>query len=240
MSPRAAFVAKALRRRSPSPKASAPLLLKGRRVLVLRHDHIGDLVMALPLLDALKASGAFVGLLAAKATVPLLRQDPRVDLLLTDGPEVLGNLRRSAFDTALVLWASRRNAWLVRRSGIPERLGPSWRPYSGLFTRRLSLRRGQGWTREGELNLEFGRALGCPADFSPPPRLFLPASARVQAKAWLKKNGPPGSGPLVLLHPGSGGSAQPWPAERFAALGLELKHRYGARLLVTGGPQDHE
>jgi ADP-heptose:LPS heptosyltransferase len=211
--------------------------LKGRRVLVLRNDRIGDLVLALPLVQALKAAGAFVGVLAAAYTADLLRADGNVDLLVVDGPSAADALRAGAFDTALVLWANWRNAWLARRCGIAERLGPSMRPFSRLFTRRLALRRGRGWLHESELNFEFGRALGLEG-LIPEPRLRLGIQAGREARAWLKKKGPAGRGPLVLLHPGSGGSAQPWPAGRFAALGVELRRRHQARLLVTGGPGD--
>jgi len=211
--------------------------LKSRRILVLRNDRIGDLVLALPLVQALKDAGAFVGVLAAPYTVDLLRSDPRVDALVVDGPAALDQIRTGAFDTALVLWANWRNAWLIRRSGIPERIGPSLRPFSWLFTRRLDLRRSRGATHESDLNFDFGRALGleCPV---PEPRLHLAAEAAHTARAWLKKNGPAGKGPLVFLHPGSGGSAQPWPAERFAALGLELRKSHQARVVVSGGPGD--
>jgi ADP-heptose:LPS heptosyltransferase len=204
---------------------------------VLRNDRIGDLVLALPLIERLKGAGAFVGVLAAPYTRALLEADPRVDALLTDGPDAAAAMRAGGFDTALVLWATWRNAWAAARAGIPRRLGPGLRPFSWLFTRRLSLRRGQGWTRESDLNLEFGLALGLDAG-TPPPRLALASAARRQALAWLKKNGPPGKGPLALLHPGSRGSAQPWPVDRFVGLGRELKRRHGARLMVTGGPGD--
>ena len=72
----------------------------------------------------------------------------------------------------------------------------------------------------------------------PPPRLQLGAAAEKEASVWLKKYGPAGSGPLIALHPGSGGSAQNWAAARYAALGHALIQRYHARLIISGGPGD--
>jgi len=211
--------------------------LAGRRILVLRNDRIGDLVLALPLMQALHEAGAAVGVLASPYAAPLLQGDPRVAALLVDGPDAAGRIAAGRFDTALVLWAGWRNAWLAWRAGIPQRLGPTARPFSPLFTRRLPLRRSAGWDHESALNFAFGEALGlqgpCPA-----PRLALPAEAARAAAGWLRAKGPRGKGPLAALHPGSRGSAQPWPVERFAKLGLELRRRHGARLLVTGGPGD--
>ena len=47
---------------------------------------------------------------------------------------------------------------------------------------------------------------------------------------------PPGDGPLVVLHPGSGDHfpGRRWPAARFAELGAALVAEHGARLVVTG------
>ncbi len=46
-----------------------------------------------------------------------------------------------------------------------------------------------------------------------------------------------GSGPVVALHPGSGGAEKRWPAEAFAALAAALAAR-GMRPLLIEGPQD--
>jgi ADP-heptose:LPS heptosyltransferase len=214
-----------------------PGALKGRRILLMRNDRIGDLVLALPLLQALKDAGAFVGVLASPYAAPLLEADERVDALVPDGVDAVEALRGHGFDTALVLWGSWANAIKAWRAGIPRRLGASARPFSWLFNRRLPLRRGQGWEHEGALNFAFGRALGLDRE-APPPRLRLGRAPLAQADAWLKRHAPAGSGPLVGLHPGSRGSAQPWPARRFGELGAVLAADHGARILVTGGPGD--
>lgn len=203
----------------------------------MRNDRIGDLVLALPLLQALKDAGAFVGVLTSAYAAPLLEADERVDALVVDGPDATEALRGHGFDSALVLWGSWPNAFKAWRAGIPQRLGVSARPFSWLFTRTLPLRRGQGWAHEGALNFAFGEALGL-AGPPPPPRLRLGRGAQAQAAAWLKRHAPAGHGPLVGLHPGSGGSAQPWPARRFGELGAALARDHGARAIVTGGTGD--
>ena len=210
--------------------------LKGRRIALFRNDRIGDLVLALPLLQALKDAGAYVGVLASPYAAPLLEADSRVDALVKDGPDAAEALRGHRFDTALLCFANARNAGLAWRAGISQRLGPSARAYSALFNRALPIRRGQGWAHESDLNLDYARALGWDGP-APDPRLHLDEAAARQAAAWLKRHCP-GRGPLVGLHPGSRGSAQPWPPRRFAELGLELRRRHKVRLLVTGGPGD--
>lgn len=48
-----------------------------------------------------------------------------------------------------------------------------------------------------------------------------------------------GPGPVVAFHPGADHfPAKRWPAERFARLADELAERYGARIVLVGGPGD--
>jgi ADP-heptose:LPS heptosyltransferase len=208
------------------------------RVLVVRNDKLGDLVLALPLVQRLKDAGHLVGVLASSYTAPLLKDDSRVGALIEDGPEALAKIKAQRFDAALVLWATPRNAWMMLQAGIPRRLGTGARLYSLLFTQNLDLRRSQGVLHESEYNGLFAEALGLKPAPLPAPRLHLGAAAEKEALAWLKQHGPKGKGPLFALHPGSGGSAQNWAPQRYAALGKALVQRYGARLLISGGPGD--
>lgn len=67
----------------------------------------------------------------------------------------------------------------------------------------------------------------------------LRAPDRAEA-AHLLRRLPPGRGPLVGLHPGSRQPARRWPPEYFAALGDLLAERHGARIVLTGGPGEAE
>lgn len=199
------------------------------RVLVVRNDKIGDLVLALPAIEALKKAGHFVGVLASPYAAPLIKNDPRMDALVT--PESMAAYK---FDAALLLFGNWRNAWMVFKSGIPRRVGASGRPYAVLYSDSISVRRSEGLKSEADYNLDFVRALGYQAEPSAP-RLQLAESAHQAAEAWLAakdlKN-------PVMLHPGSRGSAQNWDIKRYAELGHELRRRYEIQLLVTGGPDE--
>ena len=209
-------------------------------ILIVRNDKLGDLVLAIPLIRAVKAAfpETKLGLLVSDYAAPLLEKDPDVDLLFTTGQKDLSQkLRTEKFDTALVLWGTRKNAWTVFKAGVKRRYGINGRWFSFLFNRRLSLRRSQGTRSEAEYNLDYLRAMAAPV-LEKAPRLTLEKKDEAHAASWLKKNLPAGKGPVVMMHPGSGGSAQNWDSQRYAALGNELVRRYKARLVLTGGPAE--
>ena len=43
---------------------------------------------------------------------------------------------------------------------------------------------------------------------------------------------------LIVLHPGANWAHKRWPADRFAELGRRLVAEEGARVIITGGPDD--
>lgn len=201
------------------------------KILLVRNDRIGDLLLALPAMEALLEAGHQVAVWASPYAAPLLERDSRIQLLR--GEE---ELRQGAFDLALVLFGSWRNAWALQSAGIPERWGASGRPYSLLYSKRLPLRRSQGLKSEADYNLDFVRALGLEAPLKAASLHLGPedhdaAVACLQAKGLTRP---------VILHPGSLGSAQNWGPERYARLGKELRDSYGVELLISAGPGEFE
>jgi heptosyltransferase-2 len=72
-----------------------------------------------------------------------------------------------------------------------------------------------------------------PADLAIP-ALEVPPELREPAGVWLEKHVPDRRS--TALHPGSGGRAKCWPAERF----VEVANRLGRPLLLVEGPADEE
>jgi len=120
---------------------------------------------------------------------------------------------------------------------IPERIGSRYRWYAPLFTRRRAEHRRSGDRHEMEYNLRLLEEAGITAPDGLRPSLMVDAPRHTAARDVLRRAGIDPASPFIGLHPGSGGSARNWPAERFAELAQELLAEFPSkRILVTGTP----
>ncbi|HEU5438362.1 MAG TPA: glycosyltransferase family 9 protein [Ktedonobacterales bacterium] len=91
---------------------------------------------------------------------------------------------------------------------------------------------------EIERNLAIARLLGCR-----PPSLDLEfplRSADTAEAARLLRRLARAPRPWIGLHPGARASSRRWPAESFARAGVLLARRFGATLILTGGTDERE
>jgi heptosyltransferase-2 len=212
-----------------------------RRLLVVRDDRLGDLVLSLPAIDALRRAypEARLGLMVRPDLVPLARCVPIVDEVLEAGADG-GGLRSeiAQFRADLVVCISRGAAvpLAAARVGVRERVGTGYRVYSPLFTRAVNERRRAGGRHEAEYALSFAHRVGAP----PGPARFpldVPETARAAVEEWRSAHGLGDA--YAVLHPGSGGSCPRWPIARFVELAERLlSEGVGVTFLV--GPADGE
>lgn len=145
--------------------------------------------------------------------------------------QILRQLRAKRFDAAVVVYPRFRLARLIALAGIPLRIGTGYRYYSVLFNRRVYEHRKLGEKHELEYNMGLLRQLGCNLQGGPEFSISIPPEARKRAKDLIRKSG---GRPVVVIHPGSGGSAREWPAYKFGELAARLVHEEKLSLLVTG------
>jgi ADP-heptose:LPS heptosyltransferase len=210
-----------------------------RRVAIARHDRLGDLVLTLPTIDALRRAypSAEVALLVSTAARPLAERVPGVDRVHAIGPGsrgLTGWLRQFRPDLAVCVSRSPGPAWAAWRAGVPCRVGTGRRWWSVLFDRRVDERRRAGERHEVEYALSFAHRAGAPPD-APRFPLSIEAAAGARVDAWLRAHGV-GAG-FVLLVPGSGGSCPRWPARNHVALAERLRSS-GVPLVLNTPPCD--
>jgi len=219
------------------------LKLKGNeKILLVRTDRIGDLILSTPVAEALKQKfpQAQIDFLVATYTAPILRNNPFIkEIILDDNKGVKGFLKlketiqQKKYDMAIVLHPTLRLAILLKSAGVPYRIGSGYRGYSFLFNLKHFQHRKTVEKQELEYNLDMLKVLNIdsPKILS---KMYLSTEEKHEAGVFLKKFGGNQDETLVLIHPGSGGNALNWPAEKFGELAEKLLNSYSVKVLVTG------
>ncbi|MEM8834179.1 MAG: glycosyltransferase family 9 protein [Planctomycetota bacterium] len=181
------------------------------------------------------------------------------------GPKrVAQKLRPRRYDIALLMTNSFSTALITRIAGIPRRIGYDRDGRGILLTERLQpLKRkdvtpyNRSSTNPGawapvpaceyydRLSRHLLSELGQHPPAMGPLELALTASDELDAHACLARVCPDAldqssTRPNVLLIPGGNNPAKRWPADRFAALADWLARNRGARVLISGAPNEAE
>ena len=223
------------------------------KILVVRADRLGDVILSTPVLGALRAHypQAELHFLMRESVAPLLRGLTHLDHVLIFEPQgrhrgfkgffrLVRELRAENYKIAVLLQSQFKLAAAVFFARIPRRVGPLSKVYSFLFYNRgVRQKRSHVEMHEADYNLQLLRALGIRVGH----RRFLPQVqfsevAREDARAWLQAWGWNGGRSLVLVHPGMGGSALNWPESHYFELIRALSREVGVQVVVTGGPAE--
>ena len=205
--------------------------------LVVGTNWIGDAVMSLPFLRAIRAAhpGDSLSVFAPAGPASIYRASGSADEVLVRSFFLrdAARLASERFDEAWLLPNSFRAALYGRASRAPRRIGYATDGRTALLTDPMSVPEGAGHQlRDYDALLS---AHGIPPD-PDPPRLPLPEKARQQADRALRAAGLMHAvDRLVLLSPGSAQDpTKRWRAGRFAALGDLLAQRRYTCAIVSG------
>lgn len=217
--------------------------LQNRHILIVRTDRIGDVILTLPVVAALRSHEprARISMLVREYTRELVEGQSGVSgVIVVDDAgarkpffRLLRELREAKVDIAIVAYPRFRIAALLWLARIPLRVGTGYRWYSFLFNRPVFEHRKTGSKSEASYNLGLLEPLGCPAPSSPGVSIRLSAHHRRSAQALRRTLAINDRDRLAIIHPGSGGSARNWPEENFSVLAKMLAER-GCRVVVAG------
>lgn len=204
--------------------------------LIIGTNWIGDAVMSLPVLRAIRRAhpGDRLCVLAPRGPAAIYRAEPSADAVFVRSSFAsdLLALRRERFGEAWLLPNSFRAALVAFLSGAPRRIGYATDGRGRLLTHPLPPPPGtEHQLRDYDALLE---ANSIAPDLEPP-RLPISAGAARQAEQILRVAGLGPGGRLVLLCPGSAFSeTKRWPPERYAELSDALSARGFACAIVIG------
>jgi heptosyltransferase III len=221
------------------------------RALVIKLGHLGDVLLAAPVISVLKrhAPHAEIDALVYASTAAMLSGHPGLARLLPIRRDLrselalLVALRRRRYDLVVALSDKPRAAWITRLSGARYAVTLDRRRERPAFWRRSFTHFypfPQGNTRHTvEMHLDALRALG----IEPRPEErrieFVPgAEAERRVDALLAEQGLARGG-FIVVHPASRWLFKCWPAARVAELVNRLQAR-GERIVVTGAGDANE
>jgi heptosyltransferase-2 len=202
------------------------------RVLISRTDRIGDVILTLPVAKCLRNEKHEVFYLVSSYTAPLLHKHPDIsDIILVDNKSIknlVKELKKFNFDAVIALFPVPSLALAFYLSKIPIRIGTGYRYFSFLYNRKVFIHRKHSKRHEVFYNLEMVKPLGIEPQYYPP-ILYLSERERERGKknlSGLKR-------PVIVVHPGSRGSADNWSLGKYKRLvKILLEEGYG--VVITG------
>jgi heptosyltransferase-2 len=224
-----------------------------RRILVRATNWVGDAVMSLPALQALRArlSGAHLAVLARPSVADLYIREPFADeVILYRAPKgwaglgekrmLARELRARQFDCAILLqnaFEAAALAWIAR---IPERIGYNRDARGMLLTRAVPVPRpGEIPAHQRFYYLELLKRAGIVDTYPLDVQIKLASAptAAEKGKDMFRERGI--AGPVIGISPGAAfGGAKRWIPERFAESAVKLACELQATVAVFGTPQE--
>jgi lipopolysaccharide heptosyltransferase II len=216
------------------------------KILFVRTDRIGDMVLSTPSFRALKTAfpNSELTVLASPENRGLLSNNPYADHVLlydrnkalSERVRILLKLRKVGFDLAVDPCTDYRlgTAFMAFLTGARTRLGFS--SYGREAFLNLNAHCSDKSEHFVDLTLKVLEPLGVKSERRTP-ELYLSAHEEKWSKSWLEDCGL-GKNPIIGMHPGAHYPSQRWPTNKFARLADRLGNHGDLDLLILGGLAD--
>lgn len=232
------------------PRSSHRHERKPQRVLVGTNAAIGDAIMALPTIDALKSIFPEMDVWASPATAPFFeRRGLRHVWILPDHfigiLKMILRIRKERYDVFIGCLTANtfRQCAIPFFGSIPRRYKHASphrgsRNYDFVFTRCIPL---DMRLHRVTCNLQLLDAVNQPSGQEWPSIEVLPNDAS-EAERCLRMAGIDLTRPLAACHPGCNPKAwaKRWPEDRFVSLLCRLMKDTGTQFVLLGGPEETE
>src|SRR5438874_153993 len=231
-----------------------------RRILAIRLDNLGDVLVTTPALHAIKASlpAIELSLLTSPVGAQVARLNPDIDeVIVYEAPwmdpwhrlpqnskreqQVIAMVKERQFDGAIIFTSFRQSslpaAYLCYLADIPLRLAASIDGPGSLLTTRH--RHPEHMMHEVERGLDLVSAIGLTTTETDLV-LAVPDEARIQIQRLFASLDLNSAHPLVVVHPGCSMPARTYPAELYTHVVELLVKQLGATVLLTGAEPERE
>ncbi len=239
-----------------------PATFQPQRILVVRLDLIGDLVLSMVAVRVIKRAypDAEIDLISVPASAKVIESDPDVAQLIGYDPNIwrrpkallsrknwrelralLTTLHEREYDLAISLFGPWAGVLAVL-SGAKRRVGFGRESFPGLMTDNVP---GQHWQlgeqkHEVDYCLELAQAAGATVNAQDRyPHLHISQSVMHEVEQLLVSQGVQPDRPLIACHvSANNGQSKRWPVPYWATLLDRLIREANAQVVLTGAPND--
>ena len=232
-------------------------MANNKNILVIRNDKLGDFMLAWPALSLLKKQypESKVTVLIPSYTKPMAEICPWIDdcitdkqhkSVLSDATFLKNKIKNKNFDASISLFTESRTAVATFLSRIPLRLAPATKIAQIFSNRRLPQRRSLSSRPEHEYNTDLVRFFitlqgDTPVSLQQPPFLQFDATLTQNLRAqYITKHNISVESMLIIVHPGTGGSAINFSVKQYADLIKHIAKQIDAHFIITAGPGEDD
>ncbi|AFI05136.1 glycosyltransferase family 9 protein [Helicobacter cetorum] len=222
-----------------------------KKIFVVRNDKLGDFILAIPSLLALKHAflkkgiEVYLGVVVPSYTAPIALELPFIDEVIIEDNHLSVNLKDKSIDALIFLFSNFKNAKLAfsLRKHVRYILAPKTKAYFWLYKKSVRQSRSLCLKTEYEYNLDLINVF-C-KDYNLPnaqmPEITYKLKDRIKERSILasKLNINPNS-LLIGVHIHSGGSSPVLPASHFIKLIKILHAKLDGEIILTCGPGERD
>ncbi len=222
-----------------------------QKVFVIRNDKLGDFILAIPALIALKqaflekGTEVYLGVIVPSYTTPIALEFPFIDEVIIEDNHLAATLKNKSIDALIFLFSNFKNARLAfsLRKSIPYILAPKTKIYSWLYQKSVRQSRSLCLKTEYEYNLDlihvFCKDHNLPNaplkkiawELKDKPKERLVIASKLNADAGLL---------WIGVHMHSGGSSPVLPAPHFIKLIGFLHKSLSCEIILICGPGERK
>lgn len=221
-----------------------------KRILIVRTDRIGDVIVSTPVISNLRNAYpySYIAMMVRPYTKVIVEENPFLDeVIIFNKDKFKGlfntlkfvlDLRKKHFDLAIVMYPNTRMHLLMFLVGIANRLG--FDKKSGFFlTQKIKHQKHLGKKHESEYCLDLVRELG----IEPKEKKLLIVSNKTSDEKLnkiLEEQGIVSSDKILVIHPGASCISKLWPPENYAKVADALVEKLGIKVVITCGPEKRD
>ncbi|RLA08007.1 MAG: lipopolysaccharide heptosyltransferase family protein [Gammaproteobacteria bacterium] len=206
---------------------------KIKKILIVRPDKIGDLVLILPAILSLQKNlpTLQISLLVSSYAKDLTDFMENIDKIIIDNQDIkklTTEIKKYQFDAVISLFSTFHIARVLKKTKIPIRIAPATKIWQFYYNHRIPQRRSLSLKPEYEYNTDlisyFVTAFfKTDLQQKSPPYLKLEQKTKQQVLSQFYQNYPElENKKIIFVHPGSGGSAQNLNLEQYAKIIISL------------------